>query len=421
MISVLPCFRWILIVSLTSFIIIACSKSENGNPSEPPASDTTSSSNKKNWRLDSTFVHTGTYVTMAAVQTDGKIIIGNPTSIGRINKNGSRDDTFPLLSAFGGEIKSICLQPDGKLVVGGSFTGLNSFNRKGLVRLNSNGTIDENFNSADIIDGEVRCVTMQGANRILVCGKFIFGYSADRKYAYANLACIKTNGEIDQTFNHYSYFVGTATLSFNDFSYVKVVHDENIYITGKSVSLSRGGKECRNVVKFSKDGLLDTSFCTNTGSLSYAVDPSVGYGTIVGANVLEVLNDGKVLVGGDFNNVGKEVWYCLIWLNPDGTLNTSVKEYGHGNVYSVCIMPENSFFLGEVFKNDRRSNSGGGFGLLKPDGEIDNSYDLSYPRGGDIYGIVKESDNSVLVMGKLYVGMQNGENIYKGMARIIRN
>src|SRR5512133_4113236 len=87
----------------------------------------------------------------AAVQLDGKLLVGGAQSFGwysvswlrRLNPDGSLDQSFPSpVSSFFGVILSLAVQPDGKVLVAGSFT---ASGRGGLFRLNTDGTLDNSF------------------------------------------------------------------------------------------------------------------------------------------------------------------------------------------------------------------------------------------------------------------------------------
>lgn len=90
-----------------------------------------------------------------AVQDDGKIIIAGPfLSVGgvargriaRLNSNGTLDVGFgDGLAGFDGEVYSLVLQPDGKVIVGGYFRTINGIQRDNLVRLNTDGSLDAAF------------------------------------------------------------------------------------------------------------------------------------------------------------------------------------------------------------------------------------------------------------------------------------
>lgn len=88
----------------------------------------------------------------AILQPDGKILTGgsyalNGAMLARFNSNGSKDNSFNsngVAQPFIGGIKSLALQPDGKIIVG-SFYDTYYQNRANVSRLLSNGNIDLSF------------------------------------------------------------------------------------------------------------------------------------------------------------------------------------------------------------------------------------------------------------------------------------
>lgn len=116
-----------------------------------------------------------------AVQPDGRILVSGGFSVldsgnsafscaglGRIDGSGNPDTSFNPAPA--GQVTSIMLQADGKIVVGGNFTSLAGQLRDGLGRLNANGTIDNTF--VPSADGPVESLAMQSDGRILVGGSY---------------------------------------------------------------------------------------------------------------------------------------------------------------------------------------------------------------------------------------------------------
>jgi uncharacterized delta-60 repeat protein len=85
----------------------------------------------------------------ASLQADGKIVLLNNDygaqsfSITRYNSNGSIDNSFSGGTAYNFSMEgySVCIQPDGKILVGG-FDGINRFL---LARYNTDGNIDNSF------------------------------------------------------------------------------------------------------------------------------------------------------------------------------------------------------------------------------------------------------------------------------------
>jgi len=95
-------------------------------------------------------------VLTTSIQSDGDILIGGEfnyfngntrTGLVRLNSDGTEDTTFytNLGTGFGGIVRTISIQSDGDIIVGGDFSSFNDNIRFRLVRLNSDGTEDTDF------------------------------------------------------------------------------------------------------------------------------------------------------------------------------------------------------------------------------------------------------------------------------------
>ena len=82
--------------------------------------------------------------------------------LGRLNADGTLDTGFN--PGANGWVRSLAVQPDGKILVGGDFTLLGGQSRNYLGRVNADGTVDTGFNA--------------GANDIVLC----MAVQADGKY-----------------------------------------------------------------------------------------------------------------------------------------------------------------------------------------------------------------------------------------------
>jgi uncharacterized delta-60 repeat protein len=122
-------------------------------------------------------------VTAVAVQPDGKIIIagsfalyrGQPRNrVARINLDGSLDETFNAgVGVTGGLISAIAVQNDERILVGGSFTTAGGAERKGIARFNPGGSLDASFNpGTGAVDGVVNSIALQADGNIVVAGSF---------------------------------------------------------------------------------------------------------------------------------------------------------------------------------------------------------------------------------------------------------
>ena len=90
------------------------------------------------------------------MQTDGRIIVAGTFSafngitckdLVRLNINGTLDTTFNIGVGFNIAIKSIAIQPNGKIFACGAFTTFNNVSTNYIVKLNSDGSLDNTFNS----------------------------------------------------------------------------------------------------------------------------------------------------------------------------------------------------------------------------------------------------------------------------------
>jgi uncharacterized delta-60 repeat protein len=126
-----------------------------------------------NGSLDANFASsTGVYdVSSLALQADGSIIAANAYAIVRIGPNGGRETCFN--PETDGAVSSLKVQADGKILVGGNFSTVNGVTRKGIARINTNGSLDSSFNPGSGADGVVSSMALQPDGNVLVGGGFV--------------------------------------------------------------------------------------------------------------------------------------------------------------------------------------------------------------------------------------------------------
>ncbi len=137
-----------------------------------------------NGTLDGTFnLSTGSNneVSAAVIQPDGHIILGGAFTnydgvsrnyITRINTDRSLDMTFNVGTGFNLPVNSLAIQSDGKVIVGGEFITYNSALHNRIARLNTDGSIDASFTTGSGFDSKVNQVLLQPDGKILVSGSF---------------------------------------------------------------------------------------------------------------------------------------------------------------------------------------------------------------------------------------------------------
>jgi uncharacterized delta-60 repeat protein len=165
---------------------------------------------------------------------------GVPVSrVARLRNDGSVDEAFNTGVGVDGPVYAMAVQPNDRVVIGGSFTKFQSFFRNNLVRLLSDGSLDENFHVGTGADDTVRTLTFQPDGKILLGGEFQ-SYNGTRRMGMARLF---NNGVLDTSFmdTAYNQFAGLVkTFSFDpprSVNAIAVQADGNIMIGGSFTNL----------------------------------------------------------------------------------------------------------------------------------------------------------------------------------------
>jgi uncharacterized delta-60 repeat protein len=241
-----------------------------------------------------------------AIQADGKIVVGGQfttlggqprTNLARLNADGTLDASFnPVVSGpdvgymnpwsfYGIGVASIALQPDGRILIGGSFNSVAGQPRTNLARLHPDGSLDGTFALAVTGDWQpcVYSLTTQADGKTLLGGLFTSLGGQPR----TNLARLNADGSLDSTFIS-APVDGAHTLA--------VQADGRILVAGGATNLNR----------LLPDGSLDASFNSWT-------DGEVG--------ALALQPDGRILVGGNFTTVRGQARARVARLNTDGSVD----------------------------------------------------------------------------------------------------
>jgi uncharacterized delta-60 repeat protein len=138
------------------------------------------------------------------LQPDGMILYlaGSGNQLFRMSPTGKLDSTYKVVTA-NGDIRHMLCQPDGRLVVVGSFGYISSLSSPGfklaprVARLNIDGSLDESFlSSLGGANGNVRSVASQPDGKILIAGDFT-SYNGQ---ATRDVARLNRDGSFDPTF-----------------------------------------------------------------------------------------------------------------------------------------------------------------------------------------------------------------------------
>jgi uncharacterized delta-60 repeat protein len=321
-------------------------------------------------------------VSTLAVQSDGKILLGGlfttlaggatPRNyIARLNANGSVDGAFdPNASST---VYALAVQPDGKILLGGSFTTLagGATTRNRVARLNADGSVDTfNPNANDAVGA----LAMQPDGKILLGGLFttLAGGATTRN----RIARLNTDGSVDSTFD--------PNANSNVYA-LAVQPDGKILLGGHFTTLAGGAKTRNYIARLYADGSVDSTFDPNANSqvLALAVQP-----------------DGKILLGGAFTTLAGCATTCnhIARLNADGSVDGTFHPNANGDVHALAVQPDGKILLGGGFMTLAGcATTCNHIARLNADGSVDGTF---HPNAnGDVYALAVQPDGKILIAG----------------------
>ncbi|HAB19478.1 MAG TPA: immunoglobulin domain-containing protein [Verrucomicrobiota bacterium] len=382
-------------------------------------------------------------------QTDGKIVVlgtfdqvaGLPRDgIARLNADGSPDPTFQPPAGLVEATRTIFVQSDGRVVLGGSFpTGrtdpLSGYEvREPFVRLLADGTLDPTFHprlqtgpsgtvaalfadqgndsfalvyydsfhggvmnvSRDLVrlkadtgdfdhltpiyDGDPFAAARLSDGSVVIGGDFNTMLGANRHSLVSRpyLARVSATGVLDESFQ--PRIVGLYPYIV---SAVAVTPDNRIVIGGQFTTVNEQPRP--GIARLYSAGGVDLSF-----------NPTAAVGSGIRVTALLALSDGRVLVAGVFYDVQA---YRLVRLNVDGSLDTTWKfPKTYGAQFNVLGETAGGVLIG----GDLNFNRGSGAALLRTDanGSVDNSFAARLERPGGVRSVALQSDNKIVIGGK---------------------
>jgi len=238
----------------------------------------------------------------------------------RLNSDGTLDGTFPTGNTFNGQVRVITLQPDGKILVGGNFSGYNdgtgNVASRGLIRLNSDGTVDTSFNVGTGFEnnqnGNVYSIIVQDDGKIVVGGWFTVynGNTAER------IVRLNPDGSNDFT-------MGDPGFN-NRVSRIIQQPDGKFLCVGWFSEYS--GNSYNHIIRFNTDGTVDTTFQDN----------NIDWGYI---QAIEILDTGKILIGGYYDSG----YVNFNMLNSDGSISDDLNIVGGFNGQVNYILQQDHY------------------------------------------------------------------------------
>lgn len=134
-------------------------------------------------------------VECVAIDSTGRIILGGnfEGKLARLNPDGSLDSTWNVDA--NGAVRSIVLQPDGAILVGGAFTRIAGQDQKGIARLRGTRTDFQSFATNENGRFTARLQTMPGRNYAIEFSEDLRTWSAAGTAIATELGVEVTDGE----------------------------------------------------------------------------------------------------------------------------------------------------------------------------------------------------------------------------------
>lgn len=312
-------------------------------------------------------------VNAVLIESDGRILIGGGfsgvagvghTNLARLMPDGTNDPSFT--GSMPANVRAITRDADGALLVGAE-----GFGASALRRLDANGVIDSSFTA--LPNGAVYAIIVQPDGKILIGGDF----NQVNGVARPHIARLNADGSLDATFN--------ASADGPVFSLV-LQRSWRVVLGGQFSQVN--GVARSNLARVDAFGALDGSFTS----------PASG---IVRRIVSQP--DGKLLVAGEFSSIAFSGRRGLARLLADGMADNSFTgQPPNGHVFALHQLADGRIMIGGLFSSvggDVRQN----LARLNLDGTADASFQADTAGSGQIVqALAGQYDGKVIVGGTIF-------------------
>ncbi|MBS1736776.1 MAG: delta-60 repeat domain-containing protein [Bacteroidetes bacterium] len=421
------------ILLMTGIIVFAaCSKSTDTTSSGNGGNNNNNNNSNNNnqttlppgWYTDTTSFHvTGTYATLVALQSDGKIIGANPTQVARLNRDGSLDQTFTPYKITTGEIHALCVDKDDKIYVAGNFQKFGGSDYSFLVRLNKDGSIDNTLTTQNYLSqgNDIKCLALRSDGKLMVGGKFNFATEiltgGIASIYFDNLMRLNTDGSVDISF----FNIQTQNPNYLTSAYITAINilpGHKMYVAGNQLhALAQvGTPSAYDLIRINDDGSLDRSFMKEG---DFWLSSTGGHGVIGSPDLaVKALSDGTVLLAGYFSSLDNNPVKNLLHISDQGNLTnsdfsgvncmpTDICQFSKDEILITAKNPPTTYFGDPSPGLSIKGLDGKDLGAMK-DGIL----------AGDMYSIIKESDSTALIAGKMQLLKINQPSVTVAFARV---
>lgn len=317
------------------------------------------------------------------LQSDGRVMVAGlfdhfngitANHVIRLNSDGTRDTTFTPGSGANAQAFSIDRYPGGKYILAGDFTSYNGQSVGRIVRLNSDGTVDNTFNAGAGANKIINATCILPNGKIVIGGYFT-DYSGT---SCGRIARLNSDGTYDNTFSTSSGFNSNV----ND---IVIQPDGKIIAVGGFTTFS--GSVLKRVARLDSTGLRDNTF-------------KIGGGADLSLNAVFLNTDGKIYVAGTFTSIDSFARISFARLNTNGVVDQGFNLDSKFNtgVISVGFQSSGLAVVGGTFLkyNNQTINR---IARLDIRGNLDASFNIGKGFNGTVHAILVQPDDKVIVAG----------------------
>lgn len=336
----------------------------------------------------------------------------------RLNTDGSIDDGFDVdgkaiihVSDDRDYAYRLVVQPDNKVLVAGNTTLVSRDVDYSIVRINNNGTLDNNFDGDGIkiftimANGNDRCTGLQllPNGEILITGNSYSNVVDVAEYYNYSAALLNSNGNFDNSFDSDGKLLidpGTIDDAAN-----AVIIQANGFIVTAGKSFYSEYRTYSPFLRVKKNGNTDNNFDGDGKAALYTL-------SAYEANGIAIQADGKI-VAACTGTDGADTTFSVSRLNADGSPDVG---FGSSGIKKIDITTYFSTATCVAIQADGKIVAAGyaknGFGTasmaavrLNTDGSLDNSFDVDGIKtvgielGAFAYAIAIQADGKIVLGG----------------------
>jgi uncharacterized delta-60 repeat protein len=349
-------------------------------------------------------------IAAVALQSDGKILIGGNFNVidpneattayarfnlARLNTDGTVDVNFNPNPA--GVVDAIAVQSNGQIIIGGGLVSVqpngtgNNVTRNGIARINSDGSLDMGFDPEP--SGTVNAIVIQSNGQVVLGGSFtaLQPYLGTTVVTRNFIARVNTDGSVDTSYDPEANGAVSA---------LALEPNGEILVGGAFSTLQPNGAILpttrNNLALLTATGAIDASFDPNPNGAINAISLQSDGSVLLGGTFTQLQPKASILIGGSFAHVSNVTVGNLSLLNSDGSPNTALAVTPNGPVNALAVQANSQVVVAGSFSamgGTPRAN----LARLNADDSLDTTFNPGV--NGAINALAIQSNGQIIVAG----------------------